>query len=617
MKLSIRVKLIGFTFCLVLLVGGSIALYSVFQGRRQILTTFENDSRGVTALLAAAMANDLYFLDVRSLHRRLESARVNPDISYTYVMDLDGTVLADGTVENALRDQRLTDPFTRETLRADGWITRTEEKLLKIGGPILMPDGQHIGHLQLGFALQPAFQLVHDATGAILYLTVFCLAVGVVLAMMIATSFTRPLLSLMAALQEIRVGRLGTRLSVKRSDEFGVVGESINQMAEALQKDHEEITRVGESLRESEGRLRFLLETTNAIPWEADARSWRFTYVGPQAVNLLGYPLERWREEDFWRSHLHPDDREYAAEFCLKSSRSLKDYDFEYRMITADGRAVWIHDVVSVVSVNGEPETLRGFMVDITRRKQAEFEAARQRAEVAHIGRVSTAGELAASMAHELNQPLGAILSNAEAAEMFLNQEPPALGEVREILADIRKDDQRAGDVIHRMRALLRRHEMETELLDINGLAEEAVKLVYADAVLRRTELSVGLASGLPPVKGDRVHLQQVLLNLILNGMEAMATIPPGQRELVVRTEQGENGTVKIAVSDSGPGIPPDKLPKLFEPFFTTKKEGLGMGLSIARTIVEAHRGQIWAKSNSGVGATFYVTLPASKEHAA
>ena len=253
---------------------------------------------------------------------------------------------------------------------------------------------------------------------------------------------------------------------------------------------------------------------------------------------------------------------------------------------------------------------IAGLLLQRTWRRRAEAELQRQRNDLAHVTRVATVSELTTSMAHELNQPLGSILSNAEAAEMFLMAEPPELDEVRDILADIRKDDQRAGEVIQRMRRLLRKQEVATQSIEVNEAVEESLKLLRADASSRRVAIKFERTAGLRRIWCDPVHFQQVMLNLILNGMEAMAELPEEKREVIVRSGPGDNGTVKIAVADSGPGIPTDKLPKLFEPFFTTKKSGMGMGLSIARTIVEAHHGQIWAENNSLAGATFYFTVP-------
>src|SRR5262245_34831174 len=253
---------------------------------------------------------------------------------------------------------------------------------------------------------------------------------------------------------------------------------------------------------------------------------------------------------------------------------------------------------------------IAGLLLQRMRRRRAELELQRNREELAHVARVSTVGELTTSVAHELNQPLGAILSNAEAAEMFLATDPPALDEVRDILADIRKDDQRASEVIRRMRGLLRKHELAPQAIEINEAVEEVLRLLSIDASARKVSIKFEGTAELPRVWCDPVHFQQVVLNLVLNGMEAMNGVPGEKRQVVVRTGPGDNGTVKVAVADSGHGIPVDQLPKLFEPFFTTKKEGMGMGLSIARTIVEAHHGKIWVENNLETGVTFYFTLP-------
>jgi two-component system sensor kinase FixL len=223
-------------------------------------------------------------------------------------------------------------------------------------------------------------------------------------------------------------------------------------------------------------------------------------------------------------------------------------------------------------------------------------------------------GELAASVAHELNQPLGAILANAEAAELFLEQQPPALGDLRAILADIRQDDERAGEVIRRMRSLLRKRELDRQPLEINSVVEDVLQVVSGDASLRKTSISADLAPLLPKILGDRVHLQQVLLNLMLNGMDAMAEQPRERRRLSVCTRPGAEGMVEMVVTDLGHGIEPDKLPRLFEPFYTTKSNGMGMGLSISRKIIEAHRGRIWAENNASGGAAFHVTFPVVQE---
>jgi len=243
------------------------------------------------------------------------------------------------------------------------------------------------------------------------------------------------------------------------------------------------------------------------------------------------------------------------------------------------------------------------------RRRRVEIVAQQQHADLAHASRLAMGGELTASIAHEINQPLGAILSNAETAQILLQSKQPNLEEVQQILADIRKDDQRASEVIRRMRELLRKRELELQLIDLNVVASDVLRLVDGETHRRGVEIEKQFADTLPVVRGDVIHLQQVLLNLILNGMEAMSESSKNRR-LTMRTAYDGKGNVEVAVADSGPGIPPDRLPRLFDSFFTTKTHGMGLGLSIVRSIVEAHGGRIWAENNSSGGACFRFALP-------
>jgi len=253
-------------------------------------------------------------------------------------------------------------------------------------------------------------------------------------------------------------------------------------------------------------------------------------------------------------------------------------------------------------------------VIDTTERLHAQTETRRLQGEIAHVGRVSMMGQLASALAHELNQPIGAILRNAEAAELFMQNKTPDLEEIRAILADIRADDQRAGDVIGRMRALLKRHVLDTQLLDLAQLIGDVEKVAQPDAVTRHVKLTVNLPADLPPVRADRVHLQQVLLNLILNGMDSLNGAAREDRRVTVSVRVDAARAVEIAVSDTGHGIAAEKLAHIFDPFFTTKPDGMGMGLAISRTIVESHGGRLWAENNNGAGATFRFTLPRAEE---
>jgi signal transduction histidine kinase len=248
------------------------------------------------------------------------------------------------------------------------------------------------------------------------------------------------------------------------------------------------------------------------------------------------------------------------------------------------------------------------------RRQRAEAQAARQRAELAHAARLSAVGELTASVAHEINQPLGAILSNAEAAELFLDADPPRLDRVRQILRDIRQEDRRASQVIQEVRALARKQSPESSPLSLNDAIGDVMALVEADARRRGVAVETDLAASLPDVSGDCIQIQQVLLNLALNGLEALGPPAAGERRLRIETRANGSG-VELVVSDTGPGLAPEDVPRVFESFFTTKEVGLGLGLSIVRSIVEAHEGRVLAENNAGGGATFRVLLPARRGH--
>jgi two-component system sensor kinase FixL len=250
-------------------------------------------------------------------------------------------------------------------------------------------------------------------------------------------------------------------------------------------------------------------------------------------------------------------------------------------------------------------------IIDIRERKLAELEAARQRHDLAHLSRVTMLGELSSSLAHELNQPLSTILSNAQAAQQLLVNGNVDLNEVREILSEIVAEDKRAGEVISHLRLLLKKGEAQqySADIDINEVVHDVLKLMRNDLMNRNVTASTGLTRNLPTVTGDRVQLQQVLLNLVLNACEAMIDYDSSERELLLASKL-ENGAVRVSVTDHGGSIPEEKMEQVFEPFFTTKEEGLGLGLSVCRTIIKAHRGKIWATNNADCGATFHFSLP-------
>jgi C4-dicarboxylate-specific signal transduction histidine kinase len=253
---------------------------------------------------------------------------------------------------------------------------------------------------------------------------------------------------------------------------------------------------------------------------------------------------------------------------------------------------------------------IAGLVLQRRGRMRAEGEVRHRRAELAQASRLALAGELTASIAHEINQPLGAILANAGAAEALLRRDPSANAELREIIADIRKADVRASEVIRRVRSLVSSREAEREPVEANAMIREVLALMRGESGRRGVAVEPDLSAGLPTLHADRVQLQQAVLNLCLNAMEAMAECPASRRRLGVRSAAADGG-VEIAVSDTGPGIRPEHLPQVFDSFFTTKPQGTGLGLAITRSIVEAHRGRLSAENRPGGGACFRIMLPA------
>jgi len=281
--------------------------------------------------------------------------------------------------------------------------------------------------------------------------------------------------------------------------------------------------------------------------------------------------------------------------------------EFRSPSLLRDHRAAVIVAIAAVVL----QALLIGVLLEERRRRgRAEVETRRHLATAAHLNRRSAMGELVASIAHELNQPLGAIMHNAEAAEMALDSGDGSRDELREILVDIRKDDTRAAEIIRRLSALLRNREIEMQVLDVNALVRDTVGVVAATARSKNVRIDLELHTNTPAVRGDRIHLQQVLLNFLLNSIDAMTVAPATDRRLIVRTSYDVEG-VGIFVVDAGCGIPDDAVSRIFEPFYTTKGQGMGMGLCIARSIVEAHGGAVGARNNADRGATVWFTLPA------
>ena len=311
------------------------------------------------------------------------------------------------------------------------------------------------------------------------------------------------------------------------------------------------------------------------------------------------------------REQIHPEDRPIWSQAAAEALGGASRYDLEYRVVRPSGELRIVHSQGDLTrDASGRPRSLFGTIQDITERKRAEEALREVQMELTHANRVTAIGQLTASVAHEVSQPIAAAVTNAQAALRWLGAQPPDLEEVRQALGRIIKNGGRAGDVIGRIRALIKKAPPRKDRFDLNEAILDVIVLTRSEVLKHGVSLQTQLPTGLPAVDGDRIQLQQVILNLILNAVEAMSDIDEGARELRISTETDAAGGVLVTVRDTGPGLDPTSVDRLFEAFYTTKPGGMGMGLSICRSIIEAHGGRLWAFANEPWGAVFQFTLP-------
>jgi C4-dicarboxylate-specific signal transduction histidine kinase len=309
-------------------------------------------------------------------------------------------------------------------------------------------------------------------------------------------------------------------------------------------------------------------------------------------------------------TRVHPEDIPLLEDMIERARKAVSDFQYEHRLLMPDKSVKYLNLIAhGMRNEDGEVEYI-GAVQDISRRQSSEEALGKARSELAHVARVMSLGALTASIAHEVNQPLSGIITNASTCMRMLEADPPNIDGARETVRRTIRDGHRAADVITRLRALFSRKEALTERLDLNEATREVIALSMSELQGNRIILRAELANELPLVTGDRVQLQQVILNLLRNASDAMSSVDNRPRQLLIRTKQDGNGAVRLSVQDNGVGIQPESINKLFDAFYTTKSDGMGIGLSVSRSIIETHQGSLWATPNDGPGATFSFSIP-------
>jgi PAS domain S-box-containing protein len=379
--------------------------------------------------------------------------------------------------------------------------------------------------------------------------------------------------------------------------------------------DVTERKRAEEKLRQSEAYLAEAQKLTHTGSWAWDVAEGRALHLSEEWYRIYGFDPEEgmltWKKRE---ERIHPDDRAAQRQAIERAISEKSDYEVEYRLLLPGGAVRHLHSVGHpVLDASGNLVQFVGSSTDVTERRQAEEALRQAQADLARISRITTMGELTASLAHEVNQPIAAAVTDANTCLRWLNRDHPDLEEAREAASRVVKDATRAAEIISRTRLLFKKVNPQWESVDLNEIIREMVALMSGEAARYSVSVRTELAAGLPQVMGDRVQLQQVLMNLIINSIEAMKDVD-GTRELTIQSQRGDDGQVLISVSDTGVGLPPQQADQIFNAFFTTKGHGTGMGLRISRTIVESHGGRLWASDNSPQGASFDFTLPIKAE---
>ncbi len=654
MKFNIRHKLIAFAFCIALVVGGSISLYTMHSGRQQILLTFEKDARATADLIARTIANELFFLDVASVRMRLESSRANADIRYTIVTDAKGFVLTDGTDENRLGGQLLADSFVREMLRAEGTVVKAEGDIFKIGVPILMPNGSRIGYLLAGFSFIRADEIVRSATWTSIYITTLFIGIGTVLAFFFSARFSRSILSIVRAAKSIGEGQLDTRLDVRRSDELGTLAGSINQMAQALKESYQDLE---EKIAE---RTRDLAELYTALT----------PIVSANADDLMQNVAERLKEathadaalirifDHKTQSYLYPTHSGFPSSY-LEATRQVAP-DSAIGTSFSIGEAIISANIREDPRLKGKKQLEAGFascaflplrvsgelygIIHLASRKLGHFnegqkdhlmaiarqmgvatensglyETLRQKAEelrknTLELEKANKAkDEFLSTMSHELRTPLNvvigyaAMLKDGMAGSINPEQEK-ALGK---ILTRANNQLEMINRMLQATQIGVGELRVTKQVVNLNELLA-GVRSNYNYPTGKEIRFHWEYSPDLPFVRTDGDKVKHILQNIIAN---AVKFTPVGSITISVR-HIPRLGVIEFTVSDTGVGIPKAMLSVIFEMFrqvdgsVRREFEGVGLGLYIVKQLTELLEGKVEVDSEEGKGSTFTITIP-------
>jgi PAS domain S-box-containing protein len=397
---------------------------------------------------------------------------------------------------------------------------------------------------------------------------------------------------------------VSSRWSVQRGDEGQPIGtlETNNDITERKRVE-DTLRRVQETyLAEAQQ-----LSHTGSFGWKVSSGE---IFWSEEGYRIFGFDSTTRPSIELVLARVHPDDYALVRRVIDRAENDRQDFAFEHRLRLPGGTVKHVRVVARAMRSETDNVDFVGAVMDVTSIRLAELELQSTRTELAHVMRVTSLGELTASIAHEVNQPLGAVVANAEACLGWLDRASPDLNEAHAAIERIVRDGHRAGEVIRRVRALIKRTDTQMVPLDVNEIVSEAMNIVEHELLRHRVSQRMELSRDLPVVLGDRIQLQQVLLNLIINGIEAMQSITERRRELVIRSEQDETHQVQVTVMDCGIGLSGESAHRIFDAFITTKSSGMGMGLSICRSIIQAHGGRIWACTNEPFGAAVQFTLP-------